>query len=1269
MKNIPFTSARICSRIWDYIKTIKVDGKQRSGFWKGADIISHFLSIKVEFRIFRKVSMVRWLKPPISWFKLNTDGAARGNPGHAAAGGIVRDHLGNPVFYFREFIGFHTNTFAELFGILRGFQLCLDKGLNNIWVEVDSAIAIKLIHNKSTTQCESLFGKNKPAISDAVIALSNHRSTETSEDSSKKISTGTRSGVSSTPVVVVDLGCFLFLRRYTMFPATNQVEGSRLWEDLLWKAPFLRRVAETPPKTSGSKPSLEAFAASNGLSAQTGSDPVDLNLLKGSASSENPVDPTPVANTGFLEGSSPPLGVPSGSVKQVGAADLRMAVSPEVWARFPEAVWNDAALIASEILKLPPPAGSASSPFLTVGQDGGVVVLPVPPVVKPVTPSDSSANGPDPEAPSFAALVTKKNVGVERIGSTDFSGPLPTAVFTKEECENVSAVYKNALIGKFSFGKPDNFAIVNCLFNNGFGKWFPMRLFKWDPFLDFKQEPALVPIWVKIMALPLQWFDLGALQTIGSLIGTFLKADPMTINRSRLDYARICVEVNLKNTPPKSVGISYGTIFKEFEVDYEKLPSFCHHCQHIGHSIDACYIKNLSLKPQAFTNKFLNMDNLQPKERDRSVWYTVGKGQKVAATSVSGVKNGEVGMPPSNTNVFVKNASALSDNGILVANNGFAGMKSLDEEVLCPPPAGYNVVSEEISSQGHVLDELASPKSQNAHKNKGSVNPEPEKGSSDPETHRGSHQDSLNNPNDLVLSSSEDDTEQTDDKAHQDGAMSDPSFNASSNFSGAEGDPPDSGQSPHSHAIVFALPKRSESSSIAGPAGKKGKSKKISEQETTSKNNNNNRSLFGFDRVISNMNNHIWIFSDVGIDVSVLFYSDQFLHTKVKCNDLPDHYLLSVVYGKNNKIERRIIWNNLFSVSQNITPWMVGGDFNIVLYPHEKKGDNPPILSEMEEDAILECNLMDGGYVGSPFTWYSNFIWQMLDRVFSRPNGLINFRVVVSSTSLGIPRIITPCYARLDSWSIPSPFSGLLKLSKKLARLKLTLREWNKVTFGNIFQNVEQAQKGVAEAEERFDSDPNMSNMIHLKKPNAELTLVLAMEDTSRVFMKMSRPILITLIMTCFRILFWIAIIFIYVVILLYKKLKISCLAWREIVLRGGFNASFYKNCWDIIKLDVLEAVLDFFDGVNLSQAYCSTYLTLIPKIASPNNCKDFRPISLCNTAYKIISKILSKRLSSIIPRFINLAQSGFIKDRLITDNILTASEVIHDISRSVDNM
>ncbi|KAL6510625.1 hypothetical protein OROHE_021242 [Orobanche hederae] len=156
VKNIPFTPERVCSHIWKYIKAIKVEGKNRAVFWKNAERITHQLGIVVNIKVVRKVSLVRWLKPPIGWFKLNTDGAVKGNPGLGAAGGIVRDHTGASVLCFWEFIGVQTNIFAELHGIWRGLQLCLDKGLDNIWVEVDSsAIALKLILNKSTAQWQA----------------------------------------------------------------------------------------------------------------------------------------------------------------------------------------------------------------------------------------------------------------------------------------------------------------------------------------------------------------------------------------------------------------------------------------------------------------------------------------------------------------------------------------------------------------------------------------------------------------------------------------------------------------------------------------------------------------------------------------------------------------------------------------------------------------------------------------------------------------------------------------------------------------------------------------------------------------------------------------------------------------------------------------------------------------------------------------------------------------------------------------------------------
>ena len=109
-------------------------------------------------------------------------------------------------------------------------------------------------------------------------------------------------------------------------------------------------------------------------------------------------------------------------------------------------------------------------------------------------------------------------------------------------------------------------------------------------------------------------------------------------------------------------------------------------------------------------------------------------------------------------------------------------------------------------------------------------------------------------------------------------------------------------------------------------------------------------------------------------------------------------------------------------------------------------------------------------------------------------------------------------------------------------------------------------------------------------------------------------------------------------------------------------NALFYQNFWHTMGENVVNAVLDYLHSGVMGPDINHTNIVLIPKIKSLERMSDFRPISLCNVIYKIISKVLANRLKQILPSFISSTLSAFVPRRLITDNVLVASEVLHSM-------
>ncbi|XP_019085582.1 PREDICTED: uncharacterized protein LOC109126472 [Camelina sativa] len=110
-----------------------------------------------------------------------------------------------------------------------------------------------------------------------------------------------------------------------------------------------------------------------------------------------------------------------------------------------------------------------------------------------------------------------------------------------------------------------------------------------------------------------------------------------------------------------------------------------------------------------------------------------------------------------------------------------------------------------------------------------------------------------------------------------------------------------------------------------------------------------------------------------------------------------------------------------------------------------------------------------------------------------------------------------------------------------------------------------------------------------------------------------------------------------------------------------GFNVEFFKESWSIVGDDCVVAVQSFFQNGFLPKGVNSTILALIPKKKDAQTMKDYRPISCCNVLYKIISKILANRLKLILPKFISPNQSAFVKDRLLMENLLLATELVKD--------
>nr|KYP49326.1 LINE-1 reverse transcriptase isogeny [Cajanus cajan] len=89
-----------------------------------------------------------------------------------------------------------------------------------------------------------------------------------------------------------------------------------------------------------------------------------------------------------------------------------------------------------------------------------------------------------------------------------------------------------------------------------------------------------------------------------------------------------------------------------------------------------------------------------------------------------------------------------------------------------------------------------------------------------------------------------------------------------------------------------------------------------------------------------------------------------------------------------------------------------------------------------------------------------------------------------------------------------------------------------------------------------------------------------------------------------------------------------------------GFQPIFYKQYWYMIGDDVWRFVASAFENGRIDAHVTETLLVLIPKGDHPRTFKDFRPISLCNVVYKLVSKVLVNRLRPFLMRIVRVTSA-----------------------------
>ncbi|KAJ9536694.1 hypothetical protein OSB04_un000167 [Centaurea solstitialis] len=244
------------------------------------------------------------------------------------------------------------------------------------------------------------------------------------------------------------------------------------------------------------------------------------------------------------------------------------------------------------------------------------------------------------------------------------------------------------------------------------------------------------------------------------------------------------------------------------------------------------------------------------------------------------------------------------------------------------------------------------------------------------------------------------------------------------------------------------------------------------------------------------------------MDVVVIDMHAQFLHCEIRLRGVAQPWLCSFVYAANNSTLRRQLWSGLrkFKAIMGDRPWVVMGDFNAMLFPHDALGGMSRRNPDMEEffECVEDVEIFDVRYTGIQHTWCQkpkeeSGIRRKLDRImanleftslFADANasflprgvsdhspGVLAFKGVKRRRNVGfkLDNFIIDHPRFLDTvkreWEVQIEGTFMYRVTKRLKSLKEPLRRLRR-SYGNLSSKVDALKEELNVIQLACDIDP-----------------------------------------------------------------------------------------------------------------------------------------------------------------------------------------------------